>query len=77
MQKQPNQQIPPLRKPDGTWAKSDKENTMTFGKYLEEVFQPLPSSSTEEDEVIYKYLKAIQHPSEQIKSLSTKKVKTT
>jgi hypothetical protein len=32
--------IPPLRKPDRSWAKDDKEKAEVFAAHLEQTFQP-------------------------------------
>lgn len=42
--------IPPLRREDGTWARSDPEKATTFAKHLQKVFTPhsiKDSASTE------------------------------
>lgn len=61
--KQPCQNIPPLRKEDNTWAKSDCEKAALFADDLEKRFQPndihgLPA----EDEEIHRFLaQPIEH----------------
>lgn len=37
--------IPPIRKPDRTWARTDLEKAYAFAHHLEKVFQPLPSQA--------------------------------
>lgn len=48
--KQPQQNIPPLRTIENCWARNDKEKAQTFAHHLESVFQPFPSSYTEQEE---------------------------
>lgn len=43
--------IPPIKKDDGTWAKSAKEKAITFADHLEDTFKPLPSLSSQENVV--------------------------
>lgn len=38
--KRPQRHEPPIRLPDGSWAKSDDEKAEAFANHLEEVFQP-------------------------------------
>jgi hypothetical protein len=38
--KRPTMSIPPLRKPDRTWAKGDKEKADVFAAHLERTFLP-------------------------------------
>lgn len=37
--KRPKIHIPPIKKDDGTWAQSDKQNVDLFAEYLQEIFQ--------------------------------------
>lgn len=39
-------QVPPLRKIDGTWARSDEEKAIAFATHLEQVFQSNPIHSS-------------------------------
>jgi hypothetical protein len=50
--KRPQTIIPPIRKADGTWAKSDAEKATTFAEHLKQVFSPLPTINDHEDDVI-------------------------
>jgi hypothetical protein len=50
--KRPQTIIPPIRKADGTWAKSDAEKATTFTEHLKQVFSPLPTINDHEDDVI-------------------------
>ena len=43
--KRPVMSIPPLRKPDNTWAKDDKEKADVFAAHLERTFQPYREST--------------------------------
>ena len=36
----PHISIPPIRKADGSWAKSDDEKAMAFADHLQQVFTP-------------------------------------
>lgn len=50
--KQPQQTIPPIRRNDGSWAKSDSEKAEVFVEHLGKVFQPDEAiSATERDEI--------------------------
>lgn len=51
--KHQQQPIPPIKKQDGSWARSEKEKAETFASHLKSVFQPLPSQLTlhEEQEI--------------------------
>ena len=48
--KHPKNPIPPIRKEDGSWARTDHEKATTFGLHLEKVFQPLPSQNSSVDD---------------------------
>lgn len=50
---QRKEQIPPIRQPNGTWARTDSEKAHAFAQHLEKVFQPNPSqlSQTEEENI--------------------------
>jgi len=41
--KRPQTSIPPIRKADGSWAKSDDEKAMAFADHLQKVFTPTTS----------------------------------
>lgn len=40
--KRPKQHIPPIKRNDGTWARSNQEKADVFANHLEETFTPLP-----------------------------------
>jgi hypothetical protein len=42
--------VPPLRKPNGQWARSDKEKAYTFASHLTDVFKTEPDDEEEEME---------------------------
>ncbi|CAL1672120.1 unnamed protein product [Lasius platythorax] len=46
--KRPKMQIPPVRKEDGEWAKSNKEKADLFAEHLFKTFQPLPRLTNKE-----------------------------
>lgn len=49
----------PIRKPNGTWAKTDKDKAYTFANHLCEVFQPHQREvSAEEEEDIHEVINA-------------------
>lgn len=52
--------VPPIRKNDGSWARTDKEKANVFAEHLANVFQPFPSEiSQEEDDAI---ISVLEHP---------------
>lgn len=54
--KRPQQSIPPIRKENGQWAKSDEEKATAFAEHLANVFKPYPSNTTDENLDTYQYL---------------------
>lgn len=42
--------LPPIKKPDGNWARSDEEKAVTFAEHFTKVFQPFPSEITDNEE---------------------------
>jgi len=50
----PQQHIPPVRKPDDTWAWTDKQKAETFAEHLATVYRPLPPQlpNTIEDDIL-------------------------
>jgi len=65
--------IPPIRRADGSWAKSDDEKAMTFADHLQQVFTPhhLPNPS---DAAISAFLDVPCQMSLSIKPFSSKEV---
>jgi hypothetical protein len=55
---------PPLWAPQGTWARSNVENSQALAKHLADVFQPHPSESELQEE---QYLNAPYQPGSPIK----------
>ena len=49
MKHQTTQRIPPIKRCNGTCAKSDKEKVEIFGDHLSKVFEPSPSHNECED----------------------------
>lgn len=45
--KRPQIKIPPIRKENGSWARSDEEKALVFANHLEEVFTPNPPQGTQ------------------------------
>jgi hypothetical protein len=56
--KRPQISIPPIRKADRSWAKSDSEKTETFGEHLSQVFTPHDSNNHHNNDEIEKFLDA-------------------
>lgn len=54
----PRTPIPPLRQPNGTWARSDTCKANALGKYLSNVFQPHPATNSIRDDDIHEVLQA-------------------
>lgn len=48
--------IPPIRKRDRSWARSNEEKANTFAEHLAQVFTPLPSNNPIFDSLIEEYL---------------------
>ncbi|XP_018405166.1 PREDICTED: RNA-directed DNA polymerase from mobile element jockey-like, partial [Cyphomyrmex costatus] len=48
--KRPQQHIPPIRKPDGKWARNEFEKSKLFAEYLSDVFKPLPREISIQEE---------------------------
>lgn len=74
----PIKPIPPIRKENGEWARSDAEKAATFANHLAKVFQPYPQEITDEEETeIRDYLEAPFQMSPPIKKITIAEVKTT
>jgi hypothetical protein len=50
--KRPVVHIPPIRKEDGSWAKSDEQKAELFADHLEQIFEPNEQQSRNEDQLI-------------------------
>lgn len=49
--KRPQISVPPIRKRDNGWAKSDHEKAAAFAEYLEQVFTPFPNVNSDDNEI--------------------------
>lgn len=72
--KRPVVAIPPIRKPDGSWARTDEEKANLFAEYLEEVFTPFPAYNNINDEEIHSYIEAPCQLSPPMKLFTPKEV---
>jgi hypothetical protein len=66
--------IPPIRKADQSWAKSDLEKAETFGEHLSQVFTPHDSNNHHNNDEIEKFLDALCQMWLPIKAFSPRKV---
>jgi len=73
--KRPAQHIPPIKKPDDSWARSDTEKTLVFAEHIKEVFKAHNHSPSGSDTEILKYLHAPYQLSPQIKYFKINEVK--
>ena len=48
--KRPKQFVPPIKRNNGSWARTDEEKAITFAEYLQLVFEPPPRRITLEEE---------------------------
>ena len=71
--KQPHMSIPPIRKADGIWAKSDDVKAMGFADHLQQVFTP-HNFLNPADAAIYTFLDVPCQMSLPIQPFSTKEV---
>jgi hypothetical protein len=70
--KQPQISIPPIRKADRSWAKSDSEKAEIFGEHLSQVFITHDSNNHHNDDEIEKFLDEPCQMSLPIKAFSPK-----
>lgn len=75
--KQPQKQVPPIRKQDGSWARSFKEKASTFADHLEKVFTPWPSHEQDQDDDVNESIDSEAEDNSRIKKFSVKEVKVT
>lgn len=54
--KLPKEHIPPIKAPDGKWAKTELEKAQVYAEYLKTIFRPLPSKNPEHDKEEFEYL---------------------
>ena len=73
--KKPQKFIPPIRKTNNKWARSDIEKAETYAEYLESVFEPFPSELTNEQETELLQLESLSDNSTPIKQIKVKEVK--
>lgn len=74
--KQQFQQIPPLRKEDGTWARSDKEKALIFADHLQRVFTPFPAKDVLHEAEVNSELRAPCPDANPIKPFTLNEVKS-
>lgn len=72
--KRPKDHIPPLRKQDRGWARTDVEKATAFAKHLEKVFTPLPSTDPDKDDEITNYLHSPNQLVFPLKAVSSKEI---
>jgi len=51
--KRPTMAIPPLKKPDFSWARSNMEKTNHFAQHLAKVFTPHPRNNNDDESEAY------------------------
>lgn len=71
--KRPQTSNPPIRKTDGSWAKSDADKATTFAEHVAEVFTAIPNANPSDNE-IEGFLRAPCQMSLPIKSFSPKEI---
>ncbi|KAJ8725213.1 hypothetical protein PYW07_016171 [Mythimna separata] len=59
--KRPKDHVPPLRKQDGSWARTDVQKATAFAEHQENVLTPLPSPDPDKDCDIAEYLQSPNH----------------
>ncbi|KAK7871524.1 hypothetical protein R5R35_010330 [Gryllus longicercus] len=72
--KRPTKHVPPLRKTDGSWARTENDKAEEFAKYFANTFQPHPSALLTEEKEIIEFLECPHQMSPPIKFFSTKEV---
>ena len=74
--KQPQNTNPPIRTPQGGWARNNKEKAKIFAEHLVQVFQPHPTELTpEEEEEIQQFLELPYQLEYPIKPFQTNEIK--
>lgn len=71
---QPQKHVPPLKRPDATWARSAKEKADVFADFLQSVFKTNESNDLSTEEEIKEFLQSPQQMSLPIKPVSPKEV---
>ncbi|CAH2216481.1 jg25955, partial [Pararge aegeria aegeria] len=72
--KRPSKHIPPIKKRNGTWARSNIEKAIEYAEYLESVFKPHESSDLNHDDEVRSYLQTPLQMSLPLNSCSPKEV---
>jgi hypothetical protein len=73
--KRPQISIPPIRKSDRSWAKSDLEKAKNFAEHLSQVFTPHNSKHHHNNDEIEKFLDVSCQMSLPIKAFSPREVR--
>jgi hypothetical protein len=66
--------IPPIRRVDTSWARTDPEKAQAFAHYLETVFTPLPTNDPDGEAEINDYLEASCQIGPPLKHISPKEI---
>lgn len=73
--KRPQQHIPPVKRSNGEWARTDMEKANAFAEHLQETFKPYPSQITnEQNSDIINFLDAPFQMNKPIKKFSVREV---
>ena len=73
--KRPKQFVPPIKRNNGSWARTDKEKAITFAEHLQLVFEPPPRRITlEEEEEILNYIQTSEQEEYPIDNVKNKEV---
>lgn len=75
--KRPQIQIPPIRKKDGTWARSATEKIERLAEHFSSVFEPVTPRNNADEEEVLRYNDAPCQLSLPMQSFSTNEVRTT
>ena len=67
---------PPIRNPDGSWAKNNEEKALAFSLHLSQVFKPFVPDQPNNDDVINEYLQSPLQMCLPLKSFTNFEVKT-
>lgn len=73
--KRPQTPIPPIKLPNGTWARTNETKADAFGRHFVKVFQPFPTTSPEQDTKIFEFLDTPPSLLQPIKSIKLYEVK--
>lgn len=67
--------LPPIKKEDGTWAKSNEDKAQAFSKHFSSVFQPYVADPQIDEQEIFEYLESPQQMSPPIVPFTPSEVK--